>query len=202
MKFYEKILKRCSDIAQFLFHYRLTMGLIGNPKKMCTPIAQAETQHVLAGHRKNADKGLGGQMAVELALLLPVIIVISLIVAQGFYFISLVQDFSTQARAAVLSCACSAPQDESQSFEELIQERIQEHMSCKDCEVLVTSHPHEVKGISIFSLMAQPITYECELRYLPWYRHLSIAGVEGSHPTPFVFTLKITVDPYKSGVVM
>lgn len=142
-----------------------------------------------------------GQMAVELAVLLPVVLIISLIAAQAFKFLLLTQDFSIQARAAVFSCACSTSLD-ALEIEHLIEQRIREGMEDDACVVRVSASSYESQGDAIFSLVAQPVVYHCELSYEPWYPHAAIDDVDGSHPTPFVFALDIIVDPYKSGVVM
>ena len=55
---------------------------------------------------------------------------------------------------------------------------------------------------SLLSLVGSLRTYRCTLRYRPWPQGLSIAGVDLGAPFELVHSNAVTVDPWKSGVIV
>ena len=55
---------------------------------------------------------------------------------------------------------------------------------------------------TIFSLAGAPCTYRCVMRLHPWPSGLSIAGVSLGAPVTLDHERAVTVDPWRSGVVV
>lgn len=143
-----------------------------------------------------------GQMAVELAALLPVILVVALIVVNVLCYAELCIRFDRIANDAVLTQGVSpAGATDSASGAQAVQTALEAALDSEACRVAVTAERiglHE--GGALINLSAGTTSYKCTLIYSPWFSSLSIAGASFSAPE-LVHERTLVVDRYRSAIV-
>lgn len=155
------------------------------------------------GWRRRAERG---QMVVELAVVLPVCIVVALVVFNLCRFVEACATFDRVAPDAVIAQGVSpAGEQSSLSAAGQVQSSIQSALDMSTCEVSVqlSGAPQDVAGPGIgFSVSPLLTTFTCTLRYRPWPGSFVIAGVVFSPPVALTHTRTLVVDRYRPGVVV
>lgn len=144
-----------------------------------------------------------GQMAVELAVLMPVIIAVALIGFNVLRFAELVARFDRVAPDAVLIQGVSpSGSSELGAGVSAIEEQILSAMPEGSCEVAVSQ---QMVGFSdtgaLINLGAGTVRYTCTLTYNPWPLSLSIAGVHFRLPISITHERSLVVDRYRAGII-
>lgn len=144
-----------------------------------------------------------GQMTVELAVLLPVVIVVALICFNALRFAELVARFDRVAPDAVLVQGVSpAGSPEGLAGVDEVRSQINAAMPEGACEVQVsleTLGAHEAGAI--FNLAAGSVRYVCSMSYKPWPASVSIAGASYSLPLELEHKRSFVVDKYRAGII-
>ncbi len=147
-----------------------------------------------------------GQMAVELAVTIPVAIVVGLIVLNLCRFAEACATFDRVAFDAVVSQGVSPPGEQSAlSAAGAVRSRIESALSMRSCEVSVTvSGAGQPAGGDGLSFPVSPLltTFTCTLRYRPWPGSFVIAGVRFGPPVSLTHVRTLVVDRYRPGVVV
>lgn len=144
-----------------------------------------------------------GQMAVELAVLMPVIIAVALVSINVLRFAELVARFDRVAPDAVLIQGVSpAGSSELGAGVSAIQEQIVSAMPDNSCEVTVRQQVVGAAGSgALVNLAAGTVRYTCTLTYIPWPTALSIAGVSFRLPFSITHERSLVVDRYRAGII-
>lgn len=170
----------------------------------CLRVGRVGTGEKLKGRRSSS-----GQMAVELAVLMPVIIVVAIAVYNLGRFVALCATFDRVAYDAVLSqgIAPAGAQTELTAVGE-VQAAIEEALAAdRLCTVTVrlegigprSGQESGNRGVVLSPFLTK---FTCTLRYQPVPSSLAIAGVELGAPPSLVHEREIVVDRYRPGVVL
>ncbi len=145
-----------------------------------------------------------GQMAVELAALVPVVIVVSLIVFNLCRFCMLCATFDRTSMDAVvaLGTTCGGSGNNIVSVQEVEQAIGRSLGNSRACEVRVAVESASPQAFGSLGLAPSHVRYRCELVYRPWPTALTVAGVSMGTPIALTHERCLVVDRYKSGVVM
>ena len=144
-----------------------------------------------------------GQMYVELAVILPVAIVIFLIVLNLFWFIEAQIIFTSVALPQLISKSVS-PASGSANMNEEVKSALEKSLKdCKRVEVSVSSQSlgENEKGEAQFSLTPHLHRYTATLIYHPFPGDFSVASVQAGIPEIIAHEKTIVIDPYQSGVM-
>lgn len=156
--------------------------------------------------RSVASRAQKGQMAVEMAVMLPVTIVMALIVFNLCRFVEACATFDRVAPDAVISHGV-APSGEQSSLSSAasVEACIREALAMTSCDVSVTVsgavQAPRGEGLT-FPVSPLLTTYTCTLRYHPWPGSFAIAGVPFSPPVTLQHVRTLVVDRYRPGVVV
>ena len=146
-------------------------------------------------------RGEDGQAVVELAVVAPVLLVLSLVVYNLMGFTSAVARFDRVAPDIVLAQAVS-PTAGADALE-AVRSELEQAMDGFDVELEVSVLGDGAEGgETLLSLIGGRQTYSCTLRYKPFPSSIGLAGVEVEVPTFLSHTREVVVDPWKSGVVV
>ena len=148
-----------------------------------------------------------GQMAVELAVMLPVGIVVALIVYNLCRFVEACATFDRVAPDAVVAHGVSPAGEQSAlSSAGQVKAGIEQALDMRSCEVDVTvsGPPDAAAGIGGLTFPLSPLltTYTCTLRYRPWPSGFVMAGVAFRPPVALVHVRTLVIDRYRPGVVV
>lgn len=147
-----------------------------------------------------------GQMAVELAVLVPVIVVTALIVLNLCRFVEVCAAFDRIAPDAVISHGVSPAGEQSAlSSAGSVKACIEKALASSRCEVSVSvsgAEPVAVGRGLTFPVSPLLTTYTCTLSYHPWPGSFVIAGVSFSPPVTLRHVRTLVVDRYRPGVVV
>ena len=160
--------------------------------------AVARVREVLSGRE--------AQATVEMAVVVPVLLVLALIVYNLMVFVSAVARFDRVVPDIVLAQGVSPGADATgeavTDASALIAEQVEAAMEGYDVEIEVTSSAGEGDddGTS-FTLIGALRTYTCTMSYTPWPTSLTIAGVDLGAPLELTHERAVTIDPWRSGVV-
>lgn len=153
--------------------------------------------------RRRAERG---QMAVELAVVLPVCIVVALVAFNLCRFVEACATFDRVAPDAVIALGVSPAGEQSAlSAAGQVRSAIQSALDMSSCEVSVQvfGAPQEVAGSGLgFSVSPLLTTFTCTLRYRPWPGSFVMAGVVFSPPVALTHTRTLVVDRFRPGVVV
>lgn len=148
-----------------------------------------------------------GQMAVELAVLVPIMLVVGLTVVNLMQFIEACAVFDRVALDAVVSqgVSPSGAVTESASID-AVRSCIESALGSDRCSISVeasgvSSASGSGKGIS-FPVSPLLTDFTCTLSFHPWPGSFVIAGVPYSSPFVLTHTRSIVVDRFKAGVVV
>ena len=160
----------------------------------------------MGGNVRRKVGSQGGQMVVELAVMIPVCIVVALIVYNLCRFVEACATFDRVALDAVVSQGISPPGEQSAlASTGVVRSCIEDALAMTNCEVEVGVSGAEPVSLGrglTFPVSPLLATYTCTLRYRPWPSSFVIAGV--SMGAPFVLTHErtLTVDRFRPGVVV
>lgn len=146
-----------------------------------------------------------GQMAVELAVLMPVVVAVALVVYNLARFVALCAVFDGVAPDAVLVQGVSpAGLQTDVAAVDKVRTQIEESLDAAEaCEVDVTaSRLREETGAGLFRLSPSLTRYTCTLSFRPWPSSFVLAGVSFRAPLVLTHQKALVVDRYRSGVVM
>ena len=145
-------------------------------------------------------------MAVELAVMVPVCIVVGLIVYNLCRFAEACATFDRVAPDAVISHGVS-PSGEQSTLASAgsVKRCIESALAMSSCEVSVSvsgPDPAPLGGGLTFPVSPLLTTYTCTLRYRPWPGSFRLAGVSFSPPLTLMHERKLVVDRFRPGVVV
>lgn len=144
-----------------------------------------------------------GQMAVELALLMPVIVVVALVIVNVLRFSELCARFDRVAPDAVVMHGVSASgvSGELSGVSE-VREAIESAMGDMTCEVDVrVQGVSDEEGRALIDMAAGTVCYTCTLGFRPWPSSASMAGVGFELPVLVEHERSVVVDRYRPAVV-
>lgn len=147
-----------------------------------------------------------GQMAVELAALIPVIVVAALTIYNLMGFIEMCAAFDHIALDAVVSQGVSPAGELSQgAATEAVRSCIEDALASSRCVVHVTASSRGFSGSTgkvSFPISPLLTTYTCQLEYRTWPGSFVIAGVVYDSPLTLKHERSLTVDRFRPGVVV
>lgn len=142
-----------------------------------------------------------GQMTVELAVSLPIALVVLLISVNLMMFLSQCARFDNIAAQAVITCATGLPAG-SDSLAKETQLEIGKRMGPNP---RLSYSVREVPVGAGVGFVGTARTYECEMRFSPWPapgRSVSVAGTSSGAITVLKRVRHISIDPYRPGSVL
>lgn len=151
------------------------------------------------------------QATVEMAVVAPVMLVVALIVYNVMTFVCITARFDRVAPDIVLAHGISPSGDATGSLSAagaaaMVEERLVRAMGNEGVvvEVSVEGQAEEdgADGGPLLNMVGGLRTYRCTLRYVPWPLDISIAGVDMGAPLELTHAKVVTVDPWRSGVVV
>lgn len=147
------------------------------------------------------------QATVEMAVVVPVLIVLALIVYNIMIFVSAVARFDRVvpdiAIAQGISVSASSNRDSADAeARKAVKTQIEHAMDGYDVQIQVASDAGKEDGDSMLALVGATKTYVCTMRYSPWPSRLSIAGIDLGAPAILSHERRVTVDPWRPGVLM
>lgn len=159
-----------------------------------------------ANHRCSLAGEERAQATVEMAVVVPVLLVLALIVYNIMLFVAATARFDRVAPDIVAAHAV-APSGESNGSTDdsvgVIESQIEGAMAGYDVEIEVTcTEGGASSGDDLLTLIGGLRTYRCSMRMRPWPSSLSIAGVDLGAPVALAHHRDVTVDPWRPGVVM
>lgn len=139
-------------------------------------------------------RGASGQMALELAVLMPVVIAVALIVFNLARFVSLCAAFDRISLSSVTALGVSPAGTQDTlaavgAVEEGVAQAFERH---EECTIEVSAEP---AGLGL-------TRFRCLLIYRPWPSSFVIAGVPYGAPFALRHERSLVVDRFKPGVVM
>lgn len=143
-------------------------------------------------------------MAVELAVLMPVVVVVALVIFNLGRFVELCAVFDRAAMDAVIAKGVS-PQG-SQSVVSAVDEvKVALSAAMYDhgrCEVAVEAQPASQGNGTTFTTSPLLTRFTCSFVYRPWPSSLVLAGIRCNVPFALHHERSLVVDRHKSGVVV
>lgn len=159
-----------------------------------------------ANHRCSLVGEERAQATVEMAVVVPVLLVLALIVYNIMLFVAATARFDRIAPDIVAAHAVSPSGESDGSTDDsvgVIESQIEGAMAGYDVEIEVTcTEGGASSGDDLLTLIGGLRTYRCSLRMRPWPSSLSIAGVDLGAPVALAHHRDVTVDPWRPGVVM
>ena len=146
-----------------------------------------------------------GQMTVELAVVVPVVMVVALTVLNLMWYVEACAAFDQVAYDAVIAhgVAGSGEQTEVSAVEE-VRSALEEALGREDtCEVEVSASAAGSGGEGSSFVISPLLTrYTCTMRYRPWPRLVRFPGVTYAAPFALEHACELVVDRYRPGVVI
>ena len=145
------------------------------------------------------------QAVVEMAVVTPVLIVMALIVYNVMLYVAASARFDRVAPDIVIAQAVSpagADVGAPDAAAERVASALEEAMGSYPVDIEVTAEGGADAPGTSFSLVGALSTYRCVMRLHPWPSGLSIAGVDLGAPVTLDHERAVTVDPWRSGVVV
>lgn len=159
-----------------------------------------------ANHRCSLVGEERAQATVEMAVVVPVLLVLALIVYNIMLFVAATARFDRIAPDIVAAHAVSPSGESDGSTDDsvgVIESQIEGAMAGYDVEIEVTcTEGGASSGDDLLTLIGGLRTYRCSMRMRPWPSSLSIAGVDLGAPVALAHPRNVTVDPWRPGVVM
>ncbi len=146
-----------------------------------------------------------GQMAVEMAVLMPVCIVCALVVFNLCRFVEACATFDRVALDAVISQGTDLSRTSSSSAGRRLAACITDTLAMRSCEVSVVAQLASSRADAHTVLLAAtgtPVTYVCTLRYRPWPASFIVAGLALSPPLALVHERRLVVCAFGAGTVV
>ena len=146
------------------------------------------------------------QATVEMAVVTPVLIVLALIAYNLMVYVSAVARFDRVVPDIVIAQGVSpGVDDDGQTVTDAsdeIAEQIEAAMEGYDVEIEVVSEVGDGSEGGSFTFVGALRTYTCTMSYVPWPTALTIAGVDLGSPLLLTHERAVTIDPWRSGVVV
>lgn len=145
------------------------------------------------------------QMSVELAALLPILIVMVLMAYSLMRYVELCAQFDQVALDAIVSQGVSPPGEQTMEHAQReVKTCIENAMGNEDAyEVEVRAETvGRFGGSGNMSVIPCLTRFTCTLRVKPWPSHFSIAGINFSPPGVLIHERSLVVDRYRPGVVV
>lgn len=159
-----------------------------------------------ANHRCSLAGEERAQATVEMAVVVPVLLVLALIVHNIMLFVAATARFDRIAPDIVAAHAVSPSGESDGSTDDsvgVIESQIEGAMAGFDVEIEVTcTEGGASSGDDLLTLIGGLRTYRCSMRMRPWPSSLSIAGVDLGAPVALAHHRDVTVDSWRPGVVM
>lgn len=159
-----------------------------------------------ANHRCSLAGEERAQATVEMAVVVPVLLVLALIVHNIMLFVAATARFDRISPDIVAAHAVSPSGESDGSTDDsvgVIESQIEGAMAGYDVEIEVTcTEGGAGSGDDLLTLIGGLRTYRCSMRMRPWPSSLSIAGVDLGAPVALAHHRDVTVDPWRPGVVM
>jgi hypothetical protein len=145
-------------------------------------------------------------MTVELAVLMPVLIVVALVVLNLARFCQACAVFDRAAPDAVLTHGVAPPGNQTVSSSEAeVAAAIGRALDSQSCEVEVVCEggaPEKRDGGVTFPVSPLLTTYRCTLRYRPWPGSFVMAGMAFDPPAVLRHERSLVVDRFRPGVIV
>lgn len=146
-------------------------------------------------------RGGSGQMTVELAVVLPVAIVVAIAAVNLMLFVESCAVFDRVARDAVLTEGVSPAGEQTDAAAVAgVAANIESALGReRTCRVRVTCA--RLGGAGPAGTSPLLTRFRCVLEYRPWPGGLSVSGVSLGAPVVLTHELEVTVDRYRSAIV-
>lgn len=144
-----------------------------------------------------------GQMAVELAVLVPVVLVVALVILNLMRFVGACAVFDRVSLDAVVSHGV-APAGEQTNLVAVdeVGSCVKDALDDESYEVEVRAESLSGDGTGVFSLASHLTRYTCTLVYRPWPTSLRLPGITYQAPLSLRHERTLVVDRYRPGVVL
>lgn len=151
--------------------------------------------------------GESGQMTVEMAVLMPVTIVVALVAYNLVRFVGACALFDRAAADCVIAHGVSPSKGGGDGPDvESVRAALEGALPSESCEVSVEAEGSgsaaSPSGAVTFPLSPSLTTFTCTLRYRPWPSSFVLAGVGFSPPLALVHERSVVVDCHRPGVVV
>ncbi len=158
----------------------------------------------MSGSLPDRLRSKAGQMSVELAVILPVVIVAAFAIANIMAFLVCCAVFDRASLDAVIAQGVSPAGTQSEiASVDAIETALREAMGESPAvTVEVSAAPLSPSSSLLVSFSPHLTRFTCTMRFAPWPRSLSFAGVVMEAPFEIVHTRSLVVDRFKPGVVM
>lgn len=145
-----------------------------------------------------------GQMSVELAILIPVVVVVALIGWNLMRYVQYCARFDQLAADAVISQGVSPGGVATQvDAARAVRQTIQDAMgSGVEIQVEASAVGRDGKEATHFTLAPHLVRFSCTMRMAPWPSRIQIAQVGYQAPAVLAHSVELVVDTHKSGVVV
>lgn len=166
--------------------------------RCCVHVRTRLRRHILLREER-------AQAVVEMAVVTPVLIIVALIVYNVMLFTAASARFDRIAPDIVIAHGVSPSGDavgDVGASAATVASALEEAMASYPVSVEVEASGGGEEADTIFSLVGVPCTYHCVMRLHPWPSGLSIAGVSLGAPGTLDHERAVTVDPWRSGVVV
>ena len=144
-----------------------------------------------------------GQMVVELAVLMPVLLVVALLVINIASYIELSARFNRIARHAVTTFAVSSGRSD-RAVCSALEDEISRSLNSSQCSVEVTASP--CSGDTPLGLAlggkSRLTKYICTMKMIPWPSHLVIAHSSYQLPITLDYSCSLIIDAFRLGVLL
>ncbi|MDO5044958.1 MAG: hypothetical protein Q4E22_06670 [Coriobacteriia bacterium] len=145
-----------------------------------------------------------GQMFVEYALLLPVVLILIIVLINLFWYVRAVVHFDQISTNAVLAHASSPSASHESNSHDLVRQAIEKSLKdFKRIEISVSSEglDSDENTKALFSLKAHLKKYTCTLVYEPWPLSFGVGDFDAKIPLQLKYEKSLVIDPYRPGVV-
>ena len=141
-----------------------------------------------------------GQMFVETALVLPVVLVVALIAINLCKFADICSKFDRITADQIIAHGISSSHSTNGGTLDNLTQKIKAALKCDDSYDIVVSSEGESEGIG--NMVSVFPKYQVTLKYKPWPHTLRLPLVSLESPLYLTHTTSIVISPYKSGVVI
>ena len=154
--------------------------------------------------RMRAAGSSSGQMAVELACLMPVVLVMALVAFNLVRFVEACALFDRVALDAVVMQGVAPDGEQSLiSSVSAVRGSISEAFAeMPSCEIAVRAVPLSTgsdAGLAVNPLLTR---FVCTLRFYPWPLAFSVGGIDARVPVALTHEKSIVIDRFRPGVVI
>lgn len=160
----------------------------------------------MRGRLQAAAGERSAQATVEMAVVAPVLLVLALISYNLMVFLCAAARFDRVVPDIVIAQGVSPGADDDGNVvtdaSSLIEEQLEAAMDGYDVEIEVSCEDGDSDDDTAFELIGALKTYTCTMSYTPWPTSLTIAGIDLGAPVSLSHERTVTIDPWRSGVVL